>query len=127
MKACAYDYGLANEIENLELELAELKRLIKICEQERHTAQLSGLETGFEHPMTVKAYHSIIRFLSQPPEEKRNAIVDDIVETENKENDAYLVNRLKRCVELINNGDHHMAVAKLLADISALTGERGLD
>ena len=36
------------------------------------------------------------------------------------EDTQYLVNRLEQCVEYINDGNHHMAVAKLLADISAL-------
>ena len=34
----------------------------------------------------------------------------------------HLVKRLERTVELINEGEHHMAAAKLLADISALKG-----
>jgi class 3 adenylate cyclase len=33
----------------------------------------------------------------------------------------YLVDRLRRVVTLINAGEHHMAVAKLLADIAALS------
>ncbi len=32
----------------------------------------------------------------------------------------YLIGRLERVRDLINSGEHHMAVAKLLADISAL-------
>jgi hypothetical protein len=32
----------------------------------------------------------------------------------------YLIKRLKRVVELLNAGEVHMAIAKLLADISAL-------
>jgi hypothetical protein len=38
-----------------------------------------------------------------------------------KYNTRYLVRRLKRVVELLNEGDVHMAIAKLLADISALS------
>ena len=34
----------------------------------------------------------------------------------------YMINRLKAAIELINNNEPHMAVAKLLADISALKG-----
>lgn len=34
----------------------------------------------------------------------------------------YLVGRLRRVIELIQSGDTNMAIAKLLADISALTG-----
>ena len=37
-----------------------------------------------------------------------------------RDNIKYLINRLERVIELINSGDYHMAVAKLLADISAL-------
>lgn len=33
---------------------------------------------------------------------------------------AYLVARFERVIELIKDGEHHMAIAKLLADISAL-------
>lgn len=33
---------------------------------------------------------------------------------------AYLIGRLERVVELLNAGETHMAIAKLLADISAL-------
>ena len=35
-------------------------------------------------------------------------------------NIQYLIARLERVIELIESGDKHMAVAKILADISAL-------
>jgi hypothetical protein len=34
-----------------------------------------------------------------------------------------LIKRLQRVVELLNAGEVHMAIAKLLADISALTSK----
>ena len=37
-----------------------------------------------------------------------------------KENAKYLIERLEAVISLIRSGEHHMAVAKLLADISAL-------
>lgn len=38
------------------------------------------------------------------------------------EDTAYLVSRLRRVVELLNAGEVHMAITKLNADISALSG-----
>lgn len=38
------------------------------------------------------------------------------------ENAKYLIKRLERDIELIHDGEGYMAVAKLLADISALKG-----
>lgn len=36
----------------------------------------------------------------------------------------YLITRLERVVELLNAGETHMAIAKLLADISALRNSK---
>lgn len=43
------------------------------------------------------------------------------------EDTAYLVSRLRRVVELLNAGEVHMAIAKLNADISALSGPERME
>ena len=40
----------------------------------------------------------------------------------NKEEARYLISRLERIKELIEDGNYHMAIAKILADLSALRG-----
>lgn len=43
------------------------------------------------------------------------------------EDTAYLVSRLRRVVELLNAGEVHTAIAKLNADISALSGPERME
>lgn len=56
--------------------------------------------------------------VEQMIKEERERWVED-----SKKADAYLVERMKRVIELIDAGEGHMAVTKLLADISALSTE----
>lgn len=51
-----------------------------------------------------------------------NRVQERLMEMEGLEikDDEYMIERYERIIELINNGEPHMAVAKLLADISAL-------
>ena len=46
--------------------------------------------------------------------------IRDVEKEMDKEDIEYLISRLERVIELINAGEGHMAVAKLLADIAAL-------
>ena len=43
-----------------QLVLRDLLTAIRQCEQERQTAQLSGLETGWEHPATQTMWRRIL-------------------------------------------------------------------
>ena len=42
------------------LVLRDLLTAIRQCEQERQTAQLSGLETGWEHPCTQTMWRRVL-------------------------------------------------------------------
>lgn len=53
--------SLQQQLKEAKEELDKLIDLIKICEQERQTARLSGLETGWEHPNTRKAFIVLLR------------------------------------------------------------------
>jgi len=43
-----------------QLVLRDLLTAIRQCEQERQTAQLSGLETGWEHPATQTMWRRVL-------------------------------------------------------------------
>jgi hypothetical protein len=44
----------------LSVAVSELLKAIRACEVERQTAQLSGLETGWEHPCTQTMWRRVL-------------------------------------------------------------------